>query len=107
MLSIQEADRVAQEVAAEFGVPPPPPIYPTEQLNAKYAGAYFHNGVEHIKIRPQYLTEGTVAHEVGHYIFHSRCPGVCRGENPECEEIAQMIEHYWVAKRKKEGTFLG
>ena len=107
MLSIQEANKVAQLVAKEFDAPPPPPIYPTDKLSPKYAGAYYHNGTELIKIRPQYFTEGTIAHEVGHYIFHQRAPGACRGGNPQCEEIAQMIEKYWVHKRKREGTYLG
>lgn len=107
MLSIQEANEIAKQVAQEFGVPPPPPLYVTTDLSPKYAGAYYHNGVEHIKIRPQYLMPGTVAHEVGHYIFHQRAPGVCHGDNPECEEIARMIEKWYVNYRRTERKLSG
>ena len=108
MLSIHDADMVAKMVAEEFGVPPPPPIYASADLNPKYAAAFYYNGKQLIKVRPQYMTEGTIAHEVGHYIYHVRRPGECKhGENPECEEVAQMIEKWWVHKRKREGTWLG
>jgi hypothetical protein len=106
MLSIQQANEVAKMVADEFGVPPPPQIFVTSNLSPKYAGAFYHNGVQHIKIRPEYFGEPTVAHEVGHYIFHERRPGDCHGQNPECEEVAQMIERWWVNKRKKEHTLI-
>lgn len=102
MLSIQQADQIAREVAREFGAPPPPPLYVTPKLPPQYAGAYYHNGEQHIKIRPEYFTERTVAHEVGHYIFHYRAPNVCQGQNPECEQLAQMIERWWVDKRRRE-----
>lgn len=106
MLSIQQADRIAKEIADEFGVPPPPAIYVTSNLPSQYAGAYYHNGEQHIKIRPEYFTERTIAHEVGHYIFHTRAPGVCQGQNPECEEVAQMIERWWIHKRRSERTLI-
>jgi hypothetical protein len=106
MLSIQQADQIARQVADEFGVPPPPPLYVTSKLPSQYAGAYYHNGEQHIKIRPEYFTERTVAHEVGHYVFHTRAPGVCQGQNPECEELAQMIERWWVDKRRRERTLI-
>lgn len=102
MLSIQQANEIANAVASEFGVPPPPPLYVTSELPLKYAGAYYHDGEQHIKIRPEYFAERTIAHEVGHYIFHQRAPGVCRGQNPQCEELAQMIERWWVDKRRRE-----
>lgn len=110
MLNINDAAKVANLVAAEFEVPPPPPIYPTNQLPSKFAAAYYHDYAgksKYISIRPEYFTEGTVAHEVGHYIYHTRGRMPCHGDNPECEQVAQMIEKYWVAKRKREGTFLG
>jgi len=106
MLSIQQANQIARQVASEFNVPPPPPLYVTSKIPPKYAGAYYHNGEQHIKIRPEYFTERTVAHEVGHYIFHERAPGVCRGQSPQCEELAQMIERWWIHKRRKEGTLV-
>ena len=106
MLSIQQADQIARQVADEFNVPPPPPLYVTTNLPSQYAGAYYHDGEQHIKIRPEYFTERTVAHEVGHYIFHTRAPGVCQGQNPECEETAQMIEKWWIHKRRSERTLV-
>jgi len=106
MLSIQQANQIAKDIADEFNVPPPPPLYVTVKLPSQYAGVYYHNGEQHIKIRPEYFTERTVAHEVGHYIFHVRAPGVCRGQNPECEELAQMIERWWVYKRRSERTLI-
>jgi len=102
MLSIQQADEIAKEVATEFGVPPPPPVYITSKIPPQYAGAYYHNGEQNIKIRPEYFTERTLSHEVGHYIFHQRNPGVCQGQNPECEEIARMVEQWWIHKRRRE-----
>jgi len=106
MLSIQQANEIAKEIATEFGVSPPPPIYVTPKIPSQYAGAYYHNGGTHIKIRPEYFTERTVAHETGHHIFHERAPGVCQGQNPECEEVAQMIEKWWVHKRKQERKYI-
>lgn len=106
MLSIQQANEIAKEIASEFGVPSPPPIYVTPKLPSQYAGAYYHNGEQHIKIRPEYFTERTVAHETGHFVFHSRAPDVCRGQNPECEELAQMIEKWWIHKRRSERTLV-
>jgi len=106
MLSIQQANQIAKQVADEFGVPPPPPLYVTPKLPSQYAGAYYHNGEQHIKIRPEYFTERTIAHEVGHYIFHTRAPGVCQGQNPQCEELAQMIERWWIHKRRSERTLV-
>jgi len=88
MLSIQQANEISREIAREFGVPPPPPIYITPKLPSQYAGAFYHNGEQHIKIRPEFFTERTVAHETGHYIYHQRAPGVCQGQNPECEKVA-------------------
>jgi len=106
MLSIQQADVVAREVAREFGVPAPPPLYVTPNLPSQYAGAYYHNGEQHIKIRPEYFTERTISHEVGHYIFHHRAPGYCRGQSPECEQVARMIERWWLDKRRRERTLI-
>jgi len=106
MLSIQQANEIAKEIALEFNVPPPPPIYVTPKIPPQYAGAYYHNGGTHIKIRPEYFTERTVSHETGHHIFHERAPGVCQGLNPECEAVAQMVEQWWIAKRKRERKYI-
>lgn len=110
-ISIQEAQEIANQVAAEFGVPPPPPIYVTNELSKLYAGAYYDKrnvhgddpDAQHIVIRPQYFSDRTIAHEVGHYIFHMRNPGICNGGSRECEEVARMIEEYWVDKQKQAG----
>ena len=103
-ISIQEAQEIANQVAAEFGCPPPPPIYVTNELSKLYAGAYYdHQDAQHIVISPKYFSDRTIAHEVGHYIFHVRRPGDCKGGNRECEEVAQMIEAYWVDKQKQAG----
>ena len=106
MLSIQQANEIAKEIASEFSVRAPPPIYVTQKLPSQYAGAYYHNGEQHIKIRPEYFTERTVAHETGHFVYHERAPGVCQGQNPECEEMAQMIEKWWIHKRRSERTLV-
>jgi len=106
MLSIQQANEIAKEIASEFGVSAPPPIYVTPKIPPAYAGAYYHNGGTHIKIRPEYFTERTVAHETGHHVFHERAPGVCQGQNPQCEELAQMIEKWWVHKRSQERKYI-
>jgi len=106
MLSIQQANAIAKEIASEFGVRSPPPIYVTPKLPSQYAGAYYHNGEQHIKIRPEYFTERTIAHETGHFVYHERAPGVCQGQNPQCEELAQMIERWWVHKRRSERTLI-
>ena len=106
MLSVQQGNEIARLVAQEFNVPPPPEIYVTSKLPAQYAGAFYHNGVQHIKIRPEYFREGTIAHEVGHYIFHQRRPGECQGQNSECELVAHMIEVWWLDKRRKEHALL-
>lgn len=102
VISIQEAQGILEELNREFGVETrAPPLYVTTRIPTKYAGVYYHNSTEEIKIRPQYLTARTVAHEWGHFAFHYFRPSECRGENPECEETARMIEKWWVTGRKR------
>jgi len=105
MLSIQQANSIAREVAREFNVPPPPPLYVTPKLPSQYAGAYFHNGEQHIKIRPEYFTERTVAHEVGHVVYRTRVSASAQND-AESEEVAQMIERWWLDKRRRERTLI-
>lgn len=106
-ISIQMAQDIANAVAAEFGVPPPPPIFVSNQLSKLYAGAYYdHHDAQHIVIRPEYFSDRTIAHETGHYIFHQRNPGVCNGGSRECEEVARMIEAWWIDKQKTASLLL-
>lgn len=110
-VSIQEAQQIATAVAAEFECPPPPDIYVSTQLSKLYAGAYFDKrkahgdnpDAQHIIIRPEYFSVRTIAHECGHYIYHYRNPGVCQGGSRDCEEVAQMIEAYWMDKLEQSG----
>ena len=105
MLSIQQANVIAKQVADEFGVPSPPPLYVTQKLPSQYAGAYYHNGEQHIKIRPEYFTERTISHEVGHYVYRTRVLAA-RQTDAESEELAQMIEQWWLHKRSRERTLI-
>ena len=103
VISIQEAQGILEELNREFGVETrAPPLYVTARIPTKYAGVYYHqDSAEQIKIRPQYLTARTVAHEWGHFAFHHFRPGECKGDNPECEETARMVEKWWVTGRKR------
>jgi len=106
LLSIQQANEVARQVAEKFSVPTPPPLYVTSKLPSQYAGAYYHDGGQQfIKIRPEYFTERTIAHEVGHYVYRTRLPAN-RQTDHESEELAQMIERWWVHKRQRERTLI-
>lgn len=108
-ISIQRAQEVANIIASEFGAPPPPPIYVSNELSKLYAGAYYDQRKIHdpdaqfIIIRPEYVSERTVAHETGHYLNHAINPGVCKGGSPECEEIARMVEEWWMDQLKSAG----
>jgi hypothetical protein len=51
-----------------------------------------------IRIRPEYLTERTVAHEVGHYLFLVYRPEDAWTGNPESEEVARMVEQWWLTQ---------
>jgi hypothetical protein len=105
-LSIQEAQAIAEAICREFGVSAVPPIYVTPNLPRQFAGAFYHDGRMEIRIRPEYLTERTVAHEVGHYLFLVYRPQDAWGGNPESEEVAQMVEKWWVARRSAEAKSL-
>jgi hypothetical protein len=104
------AQDIANAIAAEFGVPPPPPIFVSNQLSKVYAGAYYDRRMihdnpdaQHIVIRPEYFSDRTIAHETGHYVYHMRNPGVCNGGSRECEAVACMIEAWWVDRQKTAG----
>jgi len=101
-ISVQRAYWVMSEIAREFGVPAVavPPIYVSEAMPRRFAGMFLHEN-SHIRIRPRFLTEGTIAHEVGHFLFHYYRPGECEGFNPECEEVAKLVERWWLRGRPK------
>ena len=99
-VTLQRAQWVLNELEGEWGVSAPP-LYVSEEMPKRYAGVY-HDVNAQIRIRPQYLTEATIAHEYGHHLFHVYRPGECRGDHPECEEVARMVEKWWVGGRKRE-----
>lgn len=101
LLSIQEAQAIAEAICHEFGVTVVPPIYVTENIPPQFAGAFYHDGRWEIRIRPEYLTERTIAHEVGHYLFTVYRPEDAWGGNPESEEVARMVEKWWMAQRRR------
>lgn len=118
MLSIQQADQIAREalqwldeeaaiVSRKYNLPLPnpvsnlPPIYVTSKLPSQYAGAYYHNGDEQIKIRPEYLSERTLIHEIGHLYYRTRVPANHQ-TNTESEEMARWIEKRWIYDRKNQ-----
>jgi len=105
VLTLQEAQNVLEELEKEWGVSSPP-LYVSEDLPRKYAGVY-HDVNTHIRIRPQYLTGRTMAHEYGHHLFHVYRPGECTGASQECEEVARMVESWWVGGRKREAHSYG
>ena len=99
-VTLQKAQWVLSELEGEWGVPAPP-LYVSEQMPKRYAGVY-HDVDTQIRIRPQYLSEATIAHEYGHHLFHAYRPGECHGDHPECEEVARMVERWWVGGRRRE-----
>ena len=99
VISIQEAQAILNYLGDIWKVSSPP-LYVTERIPRKYAGVYYHNSTEEIKIRPQFLTERTLVHEFGHAVFHARNPSVCKGDNPSCEENAVDFEKWWARGQK-------
>lgn len=86
------ATDIAQEIAKQFGVPPPAITF------GNYSNAEYCNGVIKIPVNidPIFL-ERVIAHEMAHHIHvYYRIP--CR--TPQCETFASMFEEAWVRSRK-------
>jgi hypothetical protein len=87
MTDVAVAQRVAQEIASQFGVPVPRIIvgpYPTAQYTD--GTIYLPN-----ELPPQYVARVT-AHEMAHHLHvHFGVP--CK--LPECESFAKIFEEVW------------
>ena len=105
MISVQRAQEVVKTIFAELEVPfVPPPIYVSTELNKMYAGAYYdHPDGDFIIIRPEYFSDRTIAHELGHVLHHLFKVTDCHGGDPECERTASMVERWWVNRQKQLG----
>jgi len=87
-----QATNIAQEIARQFGVPPPTIIF------GNYSNAEYSNGIIRVPVNidPNFL-ERVIAHEMAHHIHvYYRIP--CR--TPQCEIFANMFEETWVRSRR-------
>ncbi len=92
------AEDIMNRICFAFGAPPPP--IRIVEIPPGYAGMYLHNSYGFVAIPKKYLSEGTIAHECGHHLFHAFRPGECHGEGSpgyhECEAVARMVEDWWI-----------
>jgi len=102
-LEVGEVDVLIGNLAAFVGIPKPgwdlEPIYDVhgKVVHGSVELGFYEQGDDTLHFNAIKPDINLVAHEMGHLVFHKLYPGVCDGDNPECElfarKFAEDVEH--------------